>query len=53
MNVSVCIYVAGISIFPISIEFQYFGGKTLHYLIMMMLLCYVTNDVISLYQDYK
>ena len=43
----------GISVFPISVEFQYFGRKTLHYLIMMMSLRYITHDVISLSQDYK
>ena len=47
------VYVAGISVFPISVEFQYFGGKTLHYLIMMMTLHYIANDIISLSQDYK
>ena len=37
----------------ISVDFQYFGGKILHYSIMMMSLCYITNDIISLSQDYK
>ena len=41
--------VAGISILPFCMEFQYFGGKTLHYLIVIMSLCYITNDIISLY----
>ena len=45
--------VVGMSIFPICVEFEYFGGKTLHYLIRMMLLCCIANDIISLYQDYK
>ena len=45
--------VAGISVFPISVEFQYFGRKTLHYSIMMMSLHYIANDVISLSPDYK
>ena len=51
----ICVYacVMGISILPFHVEFQYFGGKTLHYSIMMMSLCYITNDVISLSQDYK
>ena len=43
------VYVTGITILPFCIEFQYFGRKTLHYSIMMMSLCYITNDVISLY----
>ena len=33
---------------PFGVEFQCFGGKTLHYSIMMMSLCYVASDVISL-----
>ena len=41
-------YVTGISMFPIMVEFQYFGGEILHYSIMMMSLCYIANDVISL-----
>ena len=53
----VCIYihtyVVAISMFPIMMEFQYFGRETLHYSIMMMSLCYAANDVIGLSQDYK
>ena len=52
MYVLVCmcmhVCVVGISVFPISVEFQYFGGKTLHYSIMMMSLHYIANDIISL-----
>ena len=44
---------AGIRVFPISVEFQYFGRKTLHYSIMMMSLHYIANDIISLSPDYK
>ena len=40
--------VTGISVFPISVEFQYFGRKILHYSIMMMSLHYVAIDIISL-----
>ena len=47
------IYVVGISMFPITVEFWYFGGKTLHYSIMMMALRYIANDIISLSGDYK
>ena len=46
-------YVTGISMFPIMIEFQNFGGETLHYSIMMMSLQYIVNDFISLSWDYK
>ena len=45
--------VTGISVFPISVEFQYFGGRTLYYSIMMMSLHYIANDIISLSQNYK
>ena len=45
--------VAGISMFHIMVEFQYFGREILHYLIMMMWLHYVANDIISLSRDYK
>ena len=46
-------YIAGVSILHFCIEFQYFGKKTLHCSIMLMSLHYITNDVISLSQDYK
>ena len=45
--------VVGISILPFLVKFQYFGGKTLHYSIMMMSLHHIANDVISLSQNYK
>ena len=46
-------FVVGISMFPITVEFGYFGRKILCYLIMVMSLHYIANDVISLSQDYN
>ena len=52
MSMSMDVFVMVTSVFPVAMSFS-IGRETLHYLIMMMSLHCIANDVIGLSQDYK